>query len=112
MGVMPDRGLGYVLMMNVETALGRGRLTGIADGVYGLLVDRAPPSAKITSAATLVIFGALLDRGDPDWRDAAIRPHAAPLARATGNPTARPDATASPHRHRSTPQSRMGDALG
>ena len=42
-----------------EPGLGRGRLTGIPDGVYSLLLDREPPPAE-SSAATLVIYGSLL----------------------------------------------------
>lgn len=59
MGVMPDRGLGYVLLMNADTALGRGRLTAIPDGVYSLLLDRELPQPE-SSTPVLVIYGVLL----------------------------------------------------
>jgi CubicO group peptidase (beta-lactamase class C family) len=59
MSVMPDQGLGYVLLMNADTALGRGRLTGIAEGVYSLLLGRQPPAPE-SSPPVLVIYGVLV----------------------------------------------------
>ncbi len=59
MSVMPERELGYVLLMNADTALGRGRLTGIADGVYSMLLGRELPPEE-SSPLTLAIYGALL----------------------------------------------------
>ena len=59
MSVMPDQGLGYVLLMNADTALGRGRLTGIAEGIYSLLLGRQPQAPE-SSPLVFVIYGVLL----------------------------------------------------
>jgi hypothetical protein len=59
MSIMPEHGLGYILLMNADTALGRGRLTGISEGVYSLLLDREPPPVE-SNGPTLVIYGTLL----------------------------------------------------
>jgi CubicO group peptidase (beta-lactamase class C family) len=59
MALVPDRGMGYVLLMNADTALGRGRLTGIGQGVYSLLLGRQVPAAE-QSNATLIVYGLLL----------------------------------------------------
>ena len=59
MALVPDRGMGYVLLMNADTALGRGRLTGIGQGVYSLLLGRQVPAAE-ESNATLILYGLLL----------------------------------------------------
>jgi hypothetical protein len=49
--------------MNADTALGRGRLTGIADGVYSLLLGRQPPAPASNPLVLLVysvLFGAVI----------------------------------------------------
>jgi len=45
--------------MNVDTALGRGRLTAIADGVYSLLLGRELPPDE-SSPLTLAIYAVVL----------------------------------------------------
>jgi hypothetical protein len=59
MSIMPEHGLGYILLMNADTALGRGRLTGISEGVYSLLLDREPPPIE-SSPPMLVIYGGVV----------------------------------------------------
>jgi CubicO group peptidase (beta-lactamase class C family) len=59
MTVMPDQGLGYIVLMNADTAFGRGRLTGIAEGVYSLLLGRQPPASE-SSPLVFVIYGVLV----------------------------------------------------
>ena len=66
MGFVPERGLGMVLLMNADTALGRGRLTGIADGVYDLLLGREPAAPAATAPATglyALLVGIVLVQG-------------------------------------------------
>jgi membrane protease YdiL (CAAX protease family) len=59
MSFVPERGLGMVLLMNADTALGRGRLTGIADGVYSLMLGREAP-APASNTPSVVLYTVLL----------------------------------------------------
>jgi CubicO group peptidase (beta-lactamase class C family) len=59
MGLLPEQRLGYVVLMNADTALGRGRLTGISEGVYGLLLGREPAPSE-SNVRTLLVYAVLV----------------------------------------------------
>ena len=59
MALLPDRGLGYVLMMNADTGMGRGRMAAVTEGVHGLLLGREAAPTPSDAAQRALVFGAL-----------------------------------------------------
>jgi hypothetical protein len=101
MGIVPERGLGYAVLINADNAFGRGRMTGIGEGVYALLLGReaAPTPSGATRlgvlyglvAAIVAVQAAATARSVRTlrrWRDAGRRPRGLRVAWAIGVPLA------------------------
>ena len=62
--LVPDRGWGVVVMENGENSpdefFGSRRMTGIANGVAGMLIGREPPAPTSSSRSLWVVYGVVL----------------------------------------------------
>jgi hypothetical protein len=59
MGLVPERGLGYAVLMNADTGLGRGGMSAVAGGVHGLLMGREVAPSPSGAGPRAVVYGLL-----------------------------------------------------